>query len=598
MPTASLDDVTWDLEHLVDGEGPAGVDRLLDEATERADAFAAAYAGRLAGLDGERLAEAMTELEAIIELAGRGGYYAGLRFSADTLDPANGALMQRAEERETALQTRLLFFDLEWAALDDARADEVLRAPGLDRYRHHLRNLRRYRPHLLSEPEEKILTEKTITGSSAWARLFSELMSATEVSLPDEPEPVQLEVAMARLQSADREVRRAAAAAVSEAFQPGLRTRAFIFNTLIHDKAVEDRLRAYPTWISSRNLANETSDESVQALVQAVTANYDIPQRWYRIKARLLGVEKIADYDRIAPVTGEDEEFEWDEAKDLVLDAYASFAGELGDLVRRFFDEHWIDAPVRPGKRGGAFCAYTVPSVHPYVLLNYTSKRRDVLTLAHELGHGVHAALARPRGVLEMSTPLTLAETASVFGEAIVFGRLLDRAPSAESRLALLAESLEGSIATVFRQVSMNRFEESVHIARRTEGELSVDRFGELWIASQSDLVGDAVELTEGYRSWWSYIPHFISTPGYVYAYSYGQLLALSVYARYLEEGESFVPRYLDLLKAGGSRSPEELGEMVGIDLADPGFWDNGIGLVRGQLEKAEAAADEAAPAR
>jgi len=594
MPTASLEDVTWDLEHLVDGDGPEGVDRLLAEASERASAFAARYAGKVAELDGEQLADAMAELDAIFETAGRAGYYAGLRFSADTLDPANGALMQRAEERETELQTKLLFFDLEWAALDDDRAEELLAADGLDKFRHHLRSVRRYRPHLLSEPEEKILTEKNISGASAWARLFSELMSATQVQLPGEDDPVQLEVAMSRLMSTDRETRKAAAGAVSEALKPGLRTRAFILNTLLHDKSVDDRLRSYPTWVSSRNLSNEASDESVEALVQAVTANYDIPQRWYRIKARLLGIDKIADYDRIAPVTTADEEFEWDEAKELVLDAYGSFDAELGDLVRQFFDDDWIDAPVRPGKRGGAFCAYTVPSVHPYVLLNYTSKRRDVLTLAHELGHGVHAALARPRGMFEMGTPLTLAETASVFGETIVFGRLLERAATPESRLALLAESLEGSIATVFRQVAMNRFEHAVHTTRRSEGELSVDRINELWIACQNDLVGDAVELTDGYRTWWSYVPHFISTPGYVYAYAYGQLLALSVYARYREEGEPFVPRYLDMLKAGGSKSPEELGELVGIDLADPAFWDNGIALVREQLEAAEAAAEEA----
>jgi len=597
MPTASLEDVTWDLEHLVDGEGTDGVDRLLDEASERATAFAERYAGNVAGLDSTQLAEAMTELEAILESAARAGYYAGLLFSADTLEPANGALMQRAEERETELQTKLLFFDLEWAAVEDGRADEILSDDALERWRHHLKTLRRYRPHLLTEPEEKILTEKNISGASAWARLFSELMSATEVQLPDLDAPVQLEVALSRLQSTDRDTRRTAAESVTEALQPGLRTRAYIFNTLLHDKAVDDRLRSYASWVSSRNLSNEASDESVEALVQAVTANYDIPQRWYRVKAGLLGIDKIADYDRIAPVTTSDEEFEWEEARDLVVDAYDSFSGELGDLVKQFFDDRWIDAPVRPGKRGGAFCAYTVPSVHPYVLLNYTSKRRDVLTLAHELGHGVHAALARPRGILEMGTPLTMAETASVFGEAIVFGRLLERASTPESRLGLLAESLEGSIATVFRQVSMNRFEHSVHSARRTEGELSVDRISELWVAAQSDLVGDAVEITDGYRTWWSYVPHFISTPGYVYAYAYGQLLALSVYARYLDEGESFVPRYLEMLKAGGSKSPEELGELVGIDLADPRFWDNGIQLVRDQLEKAEAAAAEATPA-
>jgi len=597
MPTANVEDVTWNLEHLVDDQGPEGVDRLLDQAAERAAAFSERYPGRVAELDGAGLAAAMDELAEIHDLAGRAGNYAALRFSADTSDPANGALLQRAEERGTAIETQLLFFELEWAAVDDDRADEVLQADGLDSYRHHLRTIRRYRPHLLSEPEERILTEKNISGRSAWGRLFSELMSAVEVQLPDQDEPVQMEVATSQLMRPEREARAAASDAITAALEPGLRTRAFIFNTLLHDKAVDDRLRHYPTWLSSRNLSNEASDESVEALVEAVQANYDLPQRWYRVKAGLLGLERLADYDRMAPVTTEDEEFAWEEACALVLDSYEAFSPELGSLVRQFFDEEWIDAPVRPGKRGGAFCAYTVPSAHPYVLLNYTSRRRDVLTLAHELGHGVHAALARPRGAFEMATPLTLAETASVFGETIVFGRLLERAPSAESRLGLLAESLEGSIATVFRQVAMNRFEHAVHTARREQGELAVEQINDLWIAAQSDLVGDSVELTGNYRSWWSYVPHFISTPGYVYAYAYGQLLALSVYARYLEEGEPFVPRYLDMLRAGGSRSPEALGELVGIDLADPGFWDDGLQLVRAQLEEAEAAAGTAAAA-
>ena len=277
-----------------------------------------------------------------------------------------------------------------------------------------------------------------------------------------------------------------------------------------------------------------------------------------------------------------------------MLDAYASFSDDLGTLVERFFDESWIDGPVRPGKRGGAFCSYGTPSVHPYVMLNYTYLRRDVLTLAHELGHGVHAALGAGQGVFHMATPLTLAETASVFGETLVFGRLLEASPTPESRLSLLAESIEGSIATVFRQVAMNRFEDLVHTTRRDEGELSVDRFGELWAQSQEELLGDAVEVTEGYRSWWSYVPHFVASPGYVYAYAYGQLLALAVYGRYEEEGAAFVSSYLDLLSAGGSRSPEELGQIVGVDLADPGFWDKGLDLVERKLDAAEAAARDA----
>jgi oligoendopeptidase F len=593
MSVIELQDVAWDLDPLVEGEGPEGADRMLAEADERAAAFAERYAGRVKDLDGDELAAAMGELEQISDLVGRAGNYAHLRFSVDTIDPANGALVARVTEKGTAVETKLLFFELEWAALEDDRAEELLQADGLETTRHYLRTVRRYRPHLLSEPEEKIMTEKAVSGRESWTRLFSELQSAIEVELPGEDEPVKLDVALSRLQSPDREVRRTTAEAVTVALEPGLRTRGYIFNTIAQDKATDDRLRHYPSWISSRNLSNEASDESVQALVEAVRANYDLPQRWYRLKAQLLGIDKLADYDRMAAMETEDIPVDWPEATDIVLTSFKEFSPALHDTAKRFFDERWIDAPVRPGKRGGAFCAYTVPSVHPYVMLNYTSLRRDVLTLAHELGHGMHAALAQPRGVFEMHTPLTLAETASVFGETLVFRRLLEDAATPASRLALLAENIEGSIATVFRQVAMNRFEDAVHTTRRDEGELSVETFGALWERSQAEMLGDSVEITEGYKTWWSYVPHFIGTPGYVYAYAYGQLLALSVYGRYLEEGDPFVPRYVELLSAGGSRSPEELAAIAGLDLTDPEFWNNGLKLVRGQLEAAEEAAAE-----
>jgi oligoendopeptidase F len=466
----------------------------------------------------------------------------------------------------------------------------MLRGPQLDFCRHHLRSARRYRPHLLSESEEKLLAEKSISSQSAWGRLFGELVAALRVAL-DEQE-LTLDVALSRLQSPDRDARRTAAEAVSTALEPGLRTRSFIYNTLVYDKSVEDRLRNYPHWLASRNLANETSDESVSALIEAVRRRYDIPQRWYALKAKLLGVPRLADYDRAAPVLSEDITFSFAEARELVLDTYGAFSPEAGRVARRFFDEHWIDAPVRPNKRGGAFCSYTVPTVHPYVLLNYTARRRDVLTMAHELGHGLHAALAQPQGAFHQSTPLTLAETASVFGETLVFERLLAAADGDDQRLSLLAERLDTAMATVFRQMSMNRFEHLVHTRRRDEGELSPDRIGELWVESQAELFGDSVQITDGYRIWWSYIPHFINTPGYVYAYAYGQLLALSAYGRFAQEGESFVPRYLGLLAAGGSRSPEALGAIVGIDLADPGFWDAGLGLIDEQLSAAEKLAE------
>jgi oligoendopeptidase F len=593
MTTTELENVAWDLEPLVDGDGEAGADRLLAEADRRATAFAARYAGQVATLEPPALATAVQELGDLSELVGRAGSYAALRFSVDTADPANGALLQRVQERGTAIETQLLFFELEWAALDDERVEELLAADGLETARHHLRTIRRYRPHLLTEPEEKILAEKSVSGSDAWTRLFSEVTSAIRVELDGEDEPVALDVALSRLASPDRAVRAHVAERVTAALQPTMRIRGYIFNTLLADKTTDDRLRSYDTWISSRNLSNEASDESVQALVAAVREAYEIPRRWYRLKARLLGIERLADYDRMASVGGEEPAIAWDDARETVLSSFRDFSGDLADGAQRFFDERWIDAPVRPAKRGGAFCAYTVPSVHPYVMLNYTAKRRDVMTLAHELGHGLHAYLARDRGVFEQHTPLTLAETASVFGETLVFRRLLDEADTPESRLSLLAENIEGSIATVFRQVAMNRFEELVHTARREEGELSLERFDELWTQSQEEMLGDAVEVTEGYGGWWSYVPHFIGTPGYVYAYAYGQLLALSVYGRYLAEGESFVPKYLEMLAAGGSRSPEELAAIAGLDLTDPDFWRSGLDLVREQLELAEAAAEE-----
>ncbi|MCD9622820.1 M3 family oligoendopeptidase [Rhabdothermincola salaria] len=590
-PDLTAADIAWDLEPLVAGKGTEGVDELMARADEVATAIEG-YRGRIPGLDAAGLAELMGHVADLQDALGRAGSYVSLRFAVDTLDAELGAAMQRFSEQATAISNRVLFVELEWAEVDDARATELTADPALEFCRHHLRSARRYHPYLLTEPEEQILGEKAVTGSSAWSRLFSELTSAITVDLPDGP--TSLEQALSVLGSPTRDDRRVAAEAVTAALEPGLRTRGFVYNTLMADLASDDRLRGHDSWIASRNLSNEASDESVQALVDSVVARYDIPQRWYALKAQLLGVDRLADYDRNSSVADVEETFGWSEASELVLDAYGSFSGELAGVVQRFFDDRWVDAPVRAGKRPGAFCAYTVPSAHPYLLLNWTSRRRDVLTLAHELGHGLHAYLAREQGVFHQATPLTLAETASVFGETVTFGRLLDETTDPAARLALLAESLEGQIATVFRQVAMNRFEDAAHTRRRTEGELSVEAFGDEWERTQRDMLGDAVELTPGYRTWWSYIPHFIGTPGYVYAYAYGQLLALAVYARYEAEGAGFVPAYLDLLRAGGSLPPEELGRIVGVDLADPGFWDGGLAIIDAQLAAAEQAARDA----
>lgn len=590
----ALQDVAWDLEPLVESKGPAGVEELLAEARDRAAEFAQAHRGQVGELGPEGLADAMHELGAIFDLTGRAGSYAMLSFALDTNDPARGALIQRAHELGAEIETQLLFFELEWNQLPEDRAEQLLADDGLDFCRHHLRTLRRYRPHQLTEPEERVMTELDVTGSSAFRRLYTEQISSIDVELPDLDEPASLEVALSRLQHPDRELREQAARATTEALRPGLRTRTYLFNTLLADKATKDRLRDYPHWLASRNLANEASDESVQALIEAVSGRYELARRWYRLKAGLLGVDRLAYWDRAAPLADEEEHVPYDEARSIVLDCYSGFSAELGEVAAGFFADPYIDGPPRPGKRGGAFCSYTVPSQHPYLLLNYTSQASDVLVLAHELGHGVHATLAQPQGIFQFTTPLTLAETASIFGETIVLERLLERAPDAAARLSLLAGSLDGAVGAVFRQVAMNRFENTVHTARRESGELPPERFAEEWLSTQAELLGDAVDLHEDYGLWWSYIPHFIDTPGYVYAYAYGHLLALSVYRRYEQEGEGFVDSYLELLKAGGSRPPEELGKIVGVDLSDPGFWSSGLDLIERQLEAAERAAEEA----
>jgi oligoendopeptidase F len=588
-PVDDAAEVRWDLEPLVAAQG--GPDACLDAAAAIADELEQAR-GTFASRSAADLRAWLDRLAEHEELVGRALAYASLRRATDVTDPERGRLLSRCQERATELGNQLVFWTLEWAALDDDHVAALLADEALATHAHHLRAARRHRPHLLSEPEERLLAEKAVTGRTAWAKLFGDLVSTLSVTL--DGRPATLEQALGRLSSPDRQVRQGAAEAVTAALAPGLATRATIFSTLLQDKAVDDRLRRHPTWISSRNLANEATDESVEALVAAVKRRYDIPQRWYALKARLLGVPRLADFDRSAAVTDARQRFSFAEGRSLVLDAYRSFSPALADDAARFFAEGWIDAPSVPGKRNGAFCSYTVPSHHPYVFLNWTYERRDVLTLAHELGHGLHAYLARGQGVFHQSTGLTLAETASVFGETVTFGRLLEQTTDPDQRLALLAESIEGAIATVFRQTAMNRFEHAAHTARRTEGEVSAERFGELWAASQQELFGDAVEVTEGYRTWWSYIPHFISTPGYVYAYAYGQLLAMSVYRQYEQQGSDFVPRYLHLLSSGGSASPEELAMIVGCDLADDGFWDGGLELVEAQLQAAEQAAFDA----
>ncbi|MGA0218886.1 MAG: M3 family oligoendopeptidase [Ilumatobacteraceae bacterium] len=587
-------DISWELSGLLSERDASSPRELIDRAQTLANDLQQ-FKGTIANITSDDLFEMMSMLSEASELLSRAGHYTTLKFSENTADPEIAAEMQSINEQSNSVGTKLLFIDLEWAEVSDERSRELLAESRFDFCRHHLENLRRYQPHQLSEAEETVLSETSLAGASAWVRLFEEHTSAIEVHLPESlGGTVSLMSALSHLHAPNTSTREQSAAAVSAALEPGLRTRAFIYNTLLLDKSIDDRIRNYPTWITSRNMANEASDESVQALIDAVVSRFDIPQRWYSLKAQVLGVPRLRDFDRMASVAESDTSIGWQEGSAVVREAYASFSPELAGIVGRFIDEQWIDAPVRPGKRGGAFCAYAVPSHHPYVLLNWTSTPRDVATLAHELGHGVHGYLAREQGIFHQSTPLTLAETASVFGETVTNNRLLAMLDDPGERFALLASTLEDSIATVFRQVAMNRFEDACHTERREVGELSVERFGDLWASTQHAMLGDSVEITEGYRNWWSYIPHFIATPGYVYAYAYGQLLALSVYAKFEAQGDSFVPNYLNMLRAGGSMKPEQLTAMVDCDLTDPGFWSAGLDIVEQQLVRATEAAQAA----
>lgn len=585
--------VAWELGDLYAGPDDARLDTDIAQALTDATAFRERYHGKVADLDAASIAEAVAELERIQSVFVRAESYAFLSFSTDTADPARGALLQRVEEQSTVLSTEVLFFGLEWVAVDDAKAEAVLADPAVAAHHHFLASSRRYRPHLLSEPEETLMAEKAMTSSSAWSRLFTELTSALKIRIDPDAEPVSMEEALAKLQQPDRDLRRRTAEAFTEALQTELRTRSFIFNTLLLDKATEDKRRGYPSWIASRNLSNEASDASVQALIDAVISRYDIPQRYYRLKAKLLGLDRLADYDRMAPILATSTPTSWDEAKAIVLDAYSSFSPVTGAIVSDFFERRWIDAAVRPNKQSGAFCATTIPGVHPYVLLSFTGERRSVLTLAHELGHGVHGVLAGDQGLFNAQTPLTLAETASVFGEALTFQGLLAAEDDPNRRLELLVGRLEDAIATTFRQVAMNRFEDGIHTSRRNDGELAPDRFNQLWMDVQRQMLGEAVDITDNYKIWWSYIPHFIGAPGYVYAYAFGYLFSLAIFRRYEKEGLAIVGPYLDLLRAGGSDAPEVLAKIVGLDLADPGFWAEGLEAVDQNLAEAEALAEK-----
>ncbi|MCI0458520.1 MAG: M3 family oligoendopeptidase, partial [Gemmataceae bacterium] len=506
-----------------------------------------------------------------------------------------GALLSRTREQWTVINKHLIFFDLEWVKLADEPARRVLADAPLAKYRHHLEHKRIYRPHVLSEPEEKVLDDKSITGRSAFVRLFDETVAAIRYPFEYEGkvEMLPLQQLNAKLFEPERAVRQAAAEAWTRGLKEHGRLLTYIFNTLVLDHKVDSELRHYDTPMTPRNLANEISPAAVDALMTAVERHHDTVQRYYRLKARLLNIGQLYDYDRYAPVLADMPKCDWPTARRIVQESYEVFSPRAGTVIREFFDRRWIDAALRDGKRSGAFSSSAVPSVHPYILMNYTDRLRDVMTLAHELGHGLHQYLSRGVGYLQCDTPLTTAEMASVFGEMLTFDRLLKLYPDPKTRLALLCSKIEDGFATVFRQVVLTRFEQALHQARREKGELTAEQINELWLAANRPMHGEVVQLTDGYGWWWMYIGHFIRSPFYCYAYAYGELLVRALVRKYKEEGEAFVPKYLELLAAGGSDAPHVLLGKLGVDVNDPAFWELGLRLLGDMVTQAEALAAE-----
>jgi oligoendopeptidase F len=593
MPASSADAVNWDLSVLYAGVDDPRLGADLEAALERARTFEARYRGKIdvpGGPAADYLLGAVREREGLAEQMDRPAVYAGLLHAAQTDDPRHGALLIRIQEQHTLLNKHLIFFDLEWVKVEDGAARRLLAAPGLAPYRHYLEQKRAWRPHVLSEPEEKVLDEKSVTGRAAFVRLFDETVASLRFPFEHggRTESLPMQQVLARLYDADRSVRQAAAAALTSGLKDNARLLTFVFNTLVLDHKSDCALRRFDSPMGPRNLANEISASVVEALMSAAERHHGTFQRYYRLKGRLLGLDQLYDYDRYAPVSAEMPACDWATARRIVQEGYDAFSPKAGEVVRRFFEDRWIDAGPRPGKRGGAFSASAVPSVHPYILLNFTDRLRDVMTLAHELGHGLHQYLSRRVGYLQCDTPLTTAETASVFGEMLIFQRLQQIYPEPRTRLAMLCSKIEDGFATVFRQVVLTRFEQSLHRARAEQGELTTEQVNDLWRAANRPMHGDVVRLSEDYGWWWLYIGHFIHTPFYCYAYAFGELLVLALVQKYRQEGAAFVPRYLDLLSAGGSEAPHVLLARLGVDVNDPGFWELGLRLLDDMVTQAE----------
>ncbi len=577
----------WNLADLY--AGPDSVEFKADLATSVASAekFADQYKGKLAGLDGATLARALQDYEKLSDLIGRIGSYAQLYYVGNTTDSARSKFYGDVSSKITDVSSGLLFFELEMNLIDDAALEKAMQVPALAHYRPWIENLRMERPYQLDAKTEQLFLEKSQTGFGAFNRLFDETMAGLRFYVNGEE--LTLEPTLNLMQHTDEAQRKAGSLALAKTFEENVKLFTLITNTLAKDKEISDRWRGFKDIAEARHLSNRVEPAVVDALVAAVREAYPkLSHRYYKMKAKWLGKDKLMHWDRNAPLPAEDtREVQWNDARDLVLKAYGAFSPEMATIAKDFFDKNWIDAPTRAGKAPGAFAHPTVPSAHPYVLLNYLGKTRDVMTLAHELGHGVHQVLAAKQGALMASTPLTLAETASVFGEMLTFQALLRETKDKASRKILLASKAEDMINTVVRQVAFYTFERKVHAARR-EGELTPDQINALWMEVQHESLGDAIEFGPGYETFWTYIPHFIHSPFYVYAYAFGDCLVNSLYARYRESETGFQEKYFDMLKAGGTKHHSELLKPFGLDATDPQFWQKGLSVISGLIDELE----------
>ena len=554
---------------------------------ELARAFAEKYRGKLASLSGEGLAAALKDYEALSDLLGRTGSYAQLYYVGDTTDSQRGKFYGDVSAKLTEISTLLLFFELELNRIDDAALEQAMKVPALAHYRPWIENLRMEKPYQLDDKLEELFLEKSQTSSSAFNRLFDETMAGLRFEV--DGEMLSLEPTLNLMQSPDEAKRRKGSEALAKTFGANIKLFTLITNTLAKDKDISDRWRGFKDISDARHLSNRVEPEVVAALVESVRRNYaQISHRYYRMKAKWLGKDKLMHWDRNAPLPAEDtREVPWADAQEMVLSAYGQFAPEMASIAKDFFDKRWIDAPSRPGKAPGAFAHPTVPSAHPYVLLNYLGKTRDVMTLAHELGHGVHQVLAAKQGALMASTPLTLAETASVFGEMLTFQAMLNKTTDPAKRKILLASKVEDMINTVVRQIAFYTFERKVHEARKA-GELTPEQINAIWMEVQHESLGDAIAFGPGYETFWTYIPHFIHSPFYVYAYAFGDCLVNSLYARYRESEQGFQDKYFEMLKAGGTKHHSDLLRPFGLDAADPQFWDKGLSVISGMIDELE----------